>query len=65
LTIVQSDHYEQRKNHDSRIAIRISKNEKQKITSFIKKGEANNVSQIVRVAVREFLESRRSANATK
>jgi Arc/MetJ-type ribon-helix-helix transcriptional regulator len=53
------------KNHDSRIALRISKTEKQRIFCIVQDGEAKNVSQIIRDAVKEFLERRSLINAAK
>ena len=41
---------------NSRIAIRITKEQRQKIEQLIHEGRFKNISQVIRVALREFLE---------
>jgi len=43
------------KEHDSRIAIRLPSNERSKVEQLIHEGKFKNISQVVRVALSEFL----------
>jgi Arc/MetJ-type ribon-helix-helix transcriptional regulator len=43
------------KLQDSRIAARIPSNEKQEVEKLIAAGKAKNISQVIRVALQEFL----------
>lgn len=44
------------KEHDSRIALRFPSKEREQIEQLIKDGKFKNISQVIREALKEFLE---------
>jgi Arc/MetJ-type ribon-helix-helix transcriptional regulator len=42
--------------HDSRIALRLPSKERQQIEQLIKEGKFRNISQVIRAALKQFLE---------
>jgi Arc/MetJ-type ribon-helix-helix transcriptional regulator len=44
------------KEHDSKIAIRLPSNERGKVEQLISEGKFKNISQVIRAALKEFLE---------
>ena len=51
--------------YTERIAVRVSKQEKQQIEQLIEKGKATNLSQVTRTALREFMNQRSESNASE
>lgn len=45
------------KEHDSRIAIRLPSDERTKVEQLIREGQFKNISQVIRVALSEFLKT--------
>jgi Arc/MetJ-type ribon-helix-helix transcriptional regulator len=43
--------------HDSRIALRLPSKERQQIEQLIREGKFRNISQVIRTALKQFLEN--------
>ena len=51
--------------HDRRIAVRLPAEEKAKVKQLIQKGKFRNLSQVVRIALKQFLKEGDNIDASK